>query len=289
MLRNKLSLILLCTFTFFVGAAHAQFRASLRGTVQDSQGAVIPGATVTLIDTDTNHTVVATSDGNGTYIFNALAPAPYRLTVEHQGFQKKVLEHVQIIPEQLNSLDLQLDVGEVQQTVTVSGTTQALDTETATVSGTVTSNQIQHLPSYNRDIFQLAQLAPGVFADGSQGTISYLANGDSSYSKERLEVFGGGSVAVLEDFRRLELVRAGKKRILRSLLRRDKGHRGEWQTFVTAIQTGAESPILLPDILNTMLATFALEESRCIGQPIVVKKFFADGHASDANGLDRAS
>ena len=49
------------------------------------------------------------------------------------------------------------------------------------------------------------------FANGSEGTISYLANGDRSFSKERIEVFGGGSTAVLEDFRRLELVRAGKK------------------------------------------------------------------------------
>jgi hypothetical protein len=148
----------------------AQFRASLRGTVSDSQGAVIAGATVTLVDTDTNRTMVYTSDGNGIYIFNALSPAPYRITVEHEGFTKKVLEHVVIIPEQLNSLDLQLEVGQVQQTVTVSGTIQAMDTETATLSGTINSNQIQHMPSFNRDVFQLAQLAPGVFGDASQGS-----------------------------------------------------------------------------------------------------------------------
>lgn len=148
--------------------AHAQYRASLRGTVSDPQGAVIAGATVTLVDTDTNHVMVSTSDGNGIYIFNALPPAPYRLTVEHQGFTKKVLEHVQIIPEQLNALDLQLEVGQVSQTVTVSSTSQALDTETATVSSTITSNQIQHMPSFNRDVFQLAQLTPGVFGDASQ-------------------------------------------------------------------------------------------------------------------------
>ena len=53
------------------------------------------------------------------------------------------------------------------------------------------------------------------FADGSRGTISYLANGDKSYSKERVEVFGGGTVAVLEDFRRLELLSGGKKRSTR--------------------------------------------------------------------------
>ncbi len=162
------SVSLLVCITFSAVLAHAQYRASLRGTVSDSQGAVIPGATVTLVDTDTNKTIVSTSDGNGIYNFNALPPAPYRITVEHEGFTKKVLEHVQIIPEQLNALDLQLEVGQVSQTVTVSSTTQAMDTETATVSATITSNQIQHMPSFNRDVFQLAQLTPGVFGDASQ-------------------------------------------------------------------------------------------------------------------------
>ncbi len=171
MLRQKfsvISFIFLSTVLFLTGAAQAQFRASLRGTVQDPQGAAVSGATVTLTNTDTNNTMVTTSDANGLYTFNALPPAPYRITVEHEGFTKKVLEHVAIIPEQLNSLDLQLAVGEVQTTVTVSGTTQALDTETATLSGTITSNQIQHLPSFNRDVFQLAQLAPGVSGDAAQ-------------------------------------------------------------------------------------------------------------------------
>ena len=148
----------------------AQFRASLRGTVSDSSGAVVPGAKVTLVNKDTNQALVSTSDDNGIYIFSALSPSPYRLTAERQGFQSKVLENVQIIPEQLNSLDLVLAIGQTQQTVTVSDTTQALDTETATMSGTISSNQIQHMPSFNRDVFQLAQLAPGVFGDASQGS-----------------------------------------------------------------------------------------------------------------------
>jgi carboxypeptidase family protein len=152
----------------FSHLSNAQFRASLRGTVTDPQGAAVPGANVTLINTDTNQTMVSTSDPNGIYQFNALPPAPYRLTAEAQGFKKKVLDHVQIIPEQPNALDLQLELGEATETITVSGTTQALDTETATVSGTISSNQIQHMPSFNRDVFQLAQLAPGVFGDASQ-------------------------------------------------------------------------------------------------------------------------
>jgi len=127
------------------------------------------------------------------------------------------------------------------------------------------------------------------FTDGSQGTISYLANGDKSFSKERIEVFGGGRVAVLEDFRRLELIQSGKKRVFRSLFRQDKGHRGEFEAFVAAIQTGSESPIRFPEIVSTMLTTFALEESRSLGRPIAVKTLSASGEASDSSGFDQAS
>src|SRR5258708_6905341 len=56
----------------------------------------------------------------------------------------------------------------IRKSIIVSATTQAMDTETATVSATIDSNQIQHLPSFNRDVFQLAQLTPGVFGDSSQ-------------------------------------------------------------------------------------------------------------------------
>ncbi len=69
------------------------------------------------------------------------------------------------------------------------------------------------------------------FANGSEGSISYLANGDRSFSKERMEVFGGRSTAVLDDFRRLEFVRNGRKETVHSRWRQDKGHRAEWAAF----------------------------------------------------------
>src|SRR6266436_480181 len=166
-----LSSLFLLTFN-----AQAQYRASVRGTVIDPQGNAVVGAKVTLTNTDTSATLVSISDDNGIYQFNALPPAPYRLTVEQPGFKKKVLERVRIIPEQPNSLDLPLEVGEVQQTITVSDTTQALDTETANISGTINSDQIQHMPSFGRDVFQLIQLAPGVFGDGAQGPGGQGAN-----------------------------------------------------------------------------------------------------------------
>ena len=126
------------------------------------------------------------------------------------------------------------------------------------------------------------------FANGSHATISYLANGDKSYSKERIEVFGGSSVAMLEDFRRLELVRAGKKRVFRSLLRQDKGHAGEWRSFVSAIRSGGKSPISFREIVGTMLSTFALEESRCLGRPVAVRNLREDNRPFD-NNFDQAS
>ncbi len=149
---------------------HAQFKASLRGTVTDPSGAVIPGATVTLKDRQTNQVRTTTANASGVYTFNFLPPDHFELTVGHAGFQKKVISNVVIIPEQPNSLNVALAVGQVQQTVTVSGVTSALDTDTASVSATITSNEIQHMPSFNRDVFQLAQLTPGVFGDGSQTT-----------------------------------------------------------------------------------------------------------------------
>ena len=108
------------------------------------------------------------------------------------------------------------------------------------------------------------------FADGSLGTITYLANGDPSFSKERLEVFGGGGVAVLEDFRRLQLVRHGKRHSFRTMFRQHKGHRAEWEAFADAVRRTNEPPIPFAEIVTSMRTTFALEESRCLGTKIAV-------------------
>lgn len=162
-------LVVFSFFFFLTLPLHAQYRASLRGTVIDPQGAAVTGAKVTLTNTDTNQTLESTSDANGIYQFNALPPAPYKLTVEATGFKQKVLDHVTIIPEQPNALDLPLEVGEVTQAVTVTETTPAIDSETANISGTITGSEIQNVPSFGRDVFQLIQLAPGVFGDGAQG------------------------------------------------------------------------------------------------------------------------
>ncbi len=119
------------------------------------------------------------------------------------------------------------------------------------------------------------------FANGSLGTISYLANGDRSYSKERIEVFGGGTTAVLDDFRKLELVRYGRKQTFQSRFRQDKGHSGEWQAFARAITSGTAAPIPFEQIVSSTLATLRIVESRSSGQPLVIDTTeFLSSHSS---------
>src|SRR6185437_13097738 len=129
--------------------------------VSDPSGAIIPGATVTLTNKSTNQTQTASTNASGTYVFNALPPDHFSINVTAAGFKNKVLPDVQIIPEQPNTVNVELEVGAASQTVTVSGTQQPLlDTSTASVTGTISSDQIQHMPSFGRDPFQLIQLAP---------------------------------------------------------------------------------------------------------------------------------
>jgi len=151
--------------------ASAQFNASIQGTVTDPTGALIPGATVTLTDTATNHQQTAVTSAKGIYTFNALPPDHFPLAVSAHGFQPKTLTNIQILPEQANAIDVQLALGTAAQAVTVNAAhVGRLDTETATLSTTINSNEIQHMPSFNRDVFQLLQLTPGTFGDGSQAS-----------------------------------------------------------------------------------------------------------------------
>lgn len=97
------------------------------------------------------------------------------------------------------------------------------------------------------------------FPDGSIGVVDYLANGDRSFAKERIEVFCGGTVAVLDDFRVLELVRGGRRRV-RKLTAQDKGHAAEIRAWVGAIRSG-QPPISYEQLIGVTQATFAAVES----------------------------
>ena len=168
-------LLVISLLVLLVTSGFAQYRASLQGTITDEQGAVIPGASVTITSTETNNIRTATTSNDGFYSIPGLAPGLYTVTVEKTGFKKKVLEGVRVTADQVQGLSAQLAVGDVAQTITVTDATPAINVENASITGTVSSQDIQKLPAFGRDVFQLVQLAPGVFGDAARE-----GNGDSS-------------------------------------------------------------------------------------------------------------
>lgn len=169
-LRSSIATLALLCASLAAVPASAQYRASLQGTVTDPQGAVVPGATVTLTDKETNRTLETVSNEAGVYVFNALAARNYTLSVELAGFKKQVLDDIKIIAEQSNALNVELELGQTNEVVTVGAAAPLIDTATGNISGTVTAEHLQKLPSLGRDPLQLLQLAPGAFGDGSRSS-----------------------------------------------------------------------------------------------------------------------
>ncbi len=99
------------------------------------------------------------------------------------------------------------------------------------------------------------------FPNGSTGSIAYLANGDKSVPKEYVEVFCGGRVAILNDFRRLDLSHNGRRQTLRARLGQDKGHQHAWAAFLNAVRNGSQPPIPYDQLTGVTRATFAALQS----------------------------
>ena len=99
------------------------------------------------------------------------------------------------------------------------------------------------------------------FEDGSIGIIDYLSNGDKSVPKERIEIFAGGKVVQMDDFRKISMIENGKKIIRKSNFGQDKGHQAAWQAFVNAIKNGSQSPISYTEIWQVTMTSFAAVQS----------------------------
>ena len=185
--RPFLFVVLLACAVVPVRFASAQYRAGLQGTVTDSTGAVIPDASVTILDKETNQTQTVKTEGGGTYTFNRLAPAAYSVTVEAQGFAKRIIDNVNVSGETMQGLNVTLGAEGGSQTITVTDTSPAINTANATIAATITSRELQALPSSNRDPYQLLRLTPGALGDGSQ------SGGGGSYSLPGNGGIGGSS------------------------------------------------------------------------------------------------
>ncbi|MGI9036096.1 MAG: TonB-dependent receptor domain-containing protein, partial [Pyrinomonadaceae bacterium] len=150
-------------------SANAQFKAALQGTVTDTTGAAIPGATAVLTNVETSKAVQTVSSDNGFYRFNGLAPGTYKLVVSQTNFKQNALENIKIDADILQGLDVKLEAGGISETVTVTSEPETLRTEDANIDNTLTTREILRLPQVGRDPYELARLTPGVFGDGARG------------------------------------------------------------------------------------------------------------------------
>jgi hypothetical protein len=146
-----------------VSVASAQVeRASLAGTVTDDSGAVLPGVAVVVTNEGTNVSLNLTTDAAGEFRAVNLTPGSYTVQIEKTGFQRHVARGVVLQVAQEARLDVKLSLGNVQQTVEVSGEAPLLQTEGSTVGQVIDTKPIETLPLNGRNIVQLAVLAPGV-------------------------------------------------------------------------------------------------------------------------------
>jgi len=161
---------------FAMITAQAQFRAGIQGTISDSNGALVPGASITLKQLETGKTQVTTSNDEGFYRIVGLAPGKYELTVEKQGYKKSLAENLDVAAEIIQGTDVILEIGDVTATVTITDeAVEQLQTENANVAKTVTPAEVKRLPQVGRDPYELTRITPGIFGDAGRST-----NGNSS-------------------------------------------------------------------------------------------------------------
>lgn len=139
-----------------------QATARIIGTVTDSQGAIIPGATVTVTNVATKVTNQLVTDKNGIFQALDLPIGAYYVSVEHQGFKNLITPPYTLEINQVQRLDLKMEVGEVSETVQVSAGASVVETVNATLGASVTSRPLVNLPLNGRNTADLALLQPGV-------------------------------------------------------------------------------------------------------------------------------
>src|SRR5271157_2837343 len=135
----------------------------ISGTVQDVSGAVIPDAAITVTDQATGAVRTTSSMANGDFVVTAIRPGTYRVKVEKTGFKTYERTEIVVAPNQRFALgSLQLQVGQVTQTVEVTARQEAVNTENADTTVSLSSIQVTDLGVKGRDVMQLLRVLPGV-------------------------------------------------------------------------------------------------------------------------------
>jgi hypothetical protein len=192
--RLLLSCLLLAALSMFaaVPVMFAQGSAgTVRGDIKDPNGAVVPNATVTLVDARGGERK-ATTTSSGSYTFTSVDPGQYTIRVEGPGF-KTSEQQFSLAPNETRGLDVALEIGTATETVTVTDQGSAIKTETGERSDTITATQIENLSIISRSSLELLRVLPGVvapdpsdpnsgvdrvsFGGGANATANYTVNG----------------------------------------------------------------------------------------------------------------
>src|SRR2546425_2587563 len=184
----RCKILALLALSFCAASTHAQFGASIQGTVVDKSGGAVAGATVTVTNPDTGISKTTVTGDTGFYRVSALVPGKYTITVEAAGFKKELTNGVFVSAEELTGHDIVLQPGAVTESVTVSGDVITLNSENANVAGSITAQDIQRLPEIGRDPYELLRLAPGVLGDTARGGL-----GNTATFMPGTEALGGAS------------------------------------------------------------------------------------------------
>src|SRR5580658_5338448 len=184
---QKLAFLFVPLLLLLAPALHAQFGGSLNGTVTDTSGAVISGATVVLTNPATQAAKTTTTNATGFYTFTELAPGNYTVKVTANGFKEEDYSDVAITAEQPRGLDVKMTVGAAAQTVTVNGNlTPILNTSDASTSSTISADDVTRLPAFGRDPYELLRTGVGITGDsarsGSGGAIALPNNTSQNQS-----------------------------------------------------------------------------------------------------------
>src|SRR5207302_835718 len=168
--------------------AHARAQAvygSVAGSITDSTGGVVPGATITItsVERQTSDTVV--SNESGRYVKERLLPGTYEVKVELAGFKSVVFSDIKVSVDTQTTLDVRMSIGEVSENVTVTGFSPVLKTDRADVATTFDTKQINELPILDRNFTKLILLTPGTqqlqwqhaASENPQGSTQTMVNG----------------------------------------------------------------------------------------------------------------
>jgi hypothetical protein len=167
-----------------VVASAQEARGTIQGTVKDPQNAVIAGANVVVVNTETQATTTTVSNETGRFIAPLLMPGNYRVTVESPGFKKEVREGIALLTGDVRTLDVTLQIGASTESVTITGEVPIIDV-TRTDSGMALDERtVRDLPVMTNVVTSMIQFAPGVQAGGGASQLlgPHSTQGGSDYT-----------------------------------------------------------------------------------------------------------